>query len=214
MKASRMGATAQPAVEYVLSGGSSNANDTYTVPAGVHRLWVECWGGGGGCSASDAGFSLGAGGGAFVGKWIDVTPGDELTIKAGARGASGQGPCTAAGTSGSASTVSGTDRHGVAISLSAGGGVRNSSGGAGGTASGGDINVNGQTQSGAAGGDSPFGGAGGAGNASGASPGGGGGRRTGSCAPGTQGGVGRVQMWTYPPDRTDPHGLSGDTIPV
>src|SRR5207247_616307 len=49
---------------------------TWSVPAGVTKLWVEAWGAGGGGGAS----GTGGGGGGYSRRLIPVAPGDMLSI--------------------------------------------------------------------------------------------------------------------------------------
>ena len=61
------------------------ANDTYTVPAGVTQVTVECWGGGGrGGTRSSNGRGGGGGGGAYSRSTVTVTPGNTYTVTVGA----------------------------------------------------------------------------------------------------------------------------------
>ncbi|MFM7217362.1 MAG: hypothetical protein ACKO1U_05035, partial [Bacteroidota bacterium] len=65
---------------------------TYTVPAGVTSITVECWGGGGGgggASHSGSGNSRGGGGGggSYSRKTLTVTSGQTLTVTVGSGGA-------------------------------------------------------------------------------------------------------------------------------
>ena len=76
---------------------------TYTVPAGVTELVVECWGAGGGGSAAigmketgGRGAGAGGGGGAHAHSVISVSPGQVLTLVVGAGGAGGTNPYTLA----------------------------------------------------------------------------------------------------------------------
>lgn len=66
---------------------------TWTVPADVFFVQVECWGGGGGGGAADAGpigYPMGGGGGGgYARRTISVTPGETLTITVGKGGAGG-----------------------------------------------------------------------------------------------------------------------------
>lgn len=69
------------------------ATGTWTVPAGVTQLTVECWGGGGGGGHSNIGSftgraCAGGGGGAYAKKTIQVTPGQIMNFNVG-RGGSG-----------------------------------------------------------------------------------------------------------------------------
>ncbi len=122
---------------------TSGTGATYTKPANVTSILVECVGGGGGGGyTTGSGATIGAGGGGGAGgycrKFISGAS-STYTYTVGAGGASV--------TNGSATTFSGS-------SLSAGGGVAGfacpanptnvlASGGAGGTSSGGDINQSG-----------------------------------------------------------------------
>jgi hypothetical protein len=99
----------------------TNGSGNFTVPAGVYRIFVECWGAGGG---APAGGGAGGGGGYSAG-WLNVTPGQTISYAVGA---------------GSSGAAGGNTTFGV---LTANGGSLGSSGNqvAGGTASGGDINI-------------------------------------------------------------------------
>jgi len=67
---------------------SFTTNATYTVPAGVSVISVQCWGaGGGGSSRSNNGQGGGGGGGAYASSQISVTPGSTYAIVVGAGGA-------------------------------------------------------------------------------------------------------------------------------
>ena len=76
---------------------------TFTPPAGVFRVWVECWGGGGGSGGVANGASTGGGaGGSYGTGWCPVTPGVGIPVTVGAggtAGTSGGGNATAGGTS-------------------------------------------------------------------------------------------------------------------
>lgn len=71
----------------------------WTVPAGVTRIWTYGVGGGGGggggatgstgSTVVEAGGGGGGGAGAAFGQWLDVTPGEVLTITAGTLGGGG-----------------------------------------------------------------------------------------------------------------------------
>ena len=64
--------------------GISNCSQNFTVPAGVTRILVECWGGGGGgCSLTS-----GAGGG-YITCILTVNPGNTITFTIGAGGSYG-----------------------------------------------------------------------------------------------------------------------------
>ena len=117
------------------------ASGTFTVPAGVSKVWVEVWGGGGGSGGTGAGTTngSGAGGGGFAAKLYDVSAVTSVSATVGGGGGAGTNAPTAGGNGGTSSfgTISCTGGQG---SPAANGGV---SGGAGGGSSGGDINFNG-----------------------------------------------------------------------
>ncbi|MFD4837644.1 hypothetical protein ACFWP0_09055 [Achromobacter sp. NPDC058515] len=77
---------------------------SFTVPAGVYRILAEGWGGGGGGGAG-GGLSSGngAGSGAYGLKWIDVTPGQVISIVVGAAGAAGPSAGIGGGAGGASS---------------------------------------------------------------------------------------------------------------
>lgn len=76
-------------------GGAGNCSANWTVPAGVTKILVECWGGGGG-----GGNTAGGGGGGYVSARFIVSPGDIASIQTGAGGAlAGPATGTAGGTS-------------------------------------------------------------------------------------------------------------------
>lgn len=62
-------------------GGAGNCSDSWTVPAGVTKILVECWGGGGG-----GGTVSGAGGGGYVSAVFIVAPGNTASVQIGAGG--------------------------------------------------------------------------------------------------------------------------------
>jgi hypothetical protein len=103
---------------------------TYTVPAGVHEVQVEAWGGGGGGVALN-----GTGGQAgFVRAVLYVNPGDRLHLTVGTGGAGVDPGCFDA-SKGGATTV--TESEGFAAVKAPGGGgapCPGSTGGAGGAA--------------------------------------------------------------------------------
>lgn len=145
----------------VLTSGTS-----YTVEAGVTRIYVECWGGGGGGARDTGGFS-GGGGGGYAAGWLDVTPGQSITYAIGSGGA-GRTGSSGAGTAGGNTTFSTLAANGGA----GGGQVVSYSSDAravGGGASGGQVNISGGAGYGIAisggekgvGGSSPNGGSGG-----------------------------------------------------
>ncbi len=69
------------------------ATGSWTVPAGVTQLTVECWGGGGGGGYSNTrGLAGGGGGGgAYAKKTITVTPGQLISFAIGSGGSGGSG---------------------------------------------------------------------------------------------------------------------------
>lgn len=158
------------------------SSGTFTVPAGVTEITVECWGGGGGGGGSNNnnnGGSGGGGGGYASRTFTGLTPGSPINFIVGAGGTAGAANGGTGGTGGP-TTCSGMTANGGT------GGVGNrGAAGTGGTAAGGTINVTGSsgvqgTNTGGNGGDGANGGAGGAGVTDGAgqpgnAPGGGGG---------------------------------------
>jgi len=121
------------------------SSGTFTVPAGVYRIYAEAWGGGGGGGKINTYLPPGGGGGGYSAGWINVTPGQTITATVGSGGSAGGGYNSAgAGGNGGASTF------GVLTANGGIGGVGSGSGStvghalsAGGTASGGDINIRG-----------------------------------------------------------------------
>lgn len=157
---------------------------SWTVPAGVTKLYVEAWGGGGGggyANSTRHGGGGGAGGGAI--KLWSVTPGDSVTIVVGSAGQGALGPTDANGADGGNSTVT---IGATSISGNGGKGGEGATGfgGYGGTSTGGDVSLEGGTaQSGA----QYLGGSGGTNARSGAAPGSGGGFGGGGYGSGTGG---------------------------
>jgi hypothetical protein len=196
-----------------------NASTTWTCPAGVTSVDVECVGGGGGGRGGTlATQQAGGGGGAYArNASVAVTPGNNYTITVGAGGT--------AGASGGGSGGDGGDTSFGTTTVVADGGKGGTSGGpgAGGLAasSTGTTTTSGTTgQTGAAGGAGgaaapPLGGAGGAGPASGSqnpgiAPGGGGSGGDGSVAGGA-GAAGRVVL-TYTAAPAAPTALNSSDI--
>lgn len=69
---------------FAAAAGTGNCSQGWTVPTGVTRILVECWGGGGGgCSLS------GGGGGGYISTLLTVTPGNLITFTIGAGGVYG-----------------------------------------------------------------------------------------------------------------------------
>jgi len=170
----------------------TSGSNTFTVPAGVYRIYAECWGGGGSASQSQ-----GAGAGGYVAGWINTTPGSTITGVVGAGGVVGVPPPSSPGGSGNDTTFS---------TFTAGGGQYGSANATGGSASGGTINIvggNGSSMSTnvyvtafASGGSAPNGGSGFSGitGGNGAIPGGGAGCGSGSTGSFT-GGRGQINVW-------------------
>ncbi len=109
---------------------------TYTVPAGVTSITVQCWGGGGGgggvkstnCSWKVGG---GGGGGAFSTVTVATTPGQSIVVASGTGGAAGSN----SGGAGGAGTLSSVTNNGTLVCSAAGG-----AGGSGGTTDGAGAN--------------------------------------------------------------------------
>ncbi len=182
---------------------------TFTVPAGVIRLWVEVYGGGGGGGRNAGG---GGGGGGTALGFLTVTPGQPIPVTAGNAGSGGEAPGGPGGSS-SILTISATGGLGGTSGGGFGGGGSGTpgTGATGGIGSGGLINIAGKTGTsgyfsnpdcpfGGVGGTSgsSYGGTGGASNGCQAGGGGGGGFQpgdTGSINPGGAGASGAVVVW-------------------
>jgi hypothetical protein len=124
--------------QYPPHGGFSNyAAGTYswTCPAGVTRVWVEVWGGGGGATG---GAGSGGAGGGYAAGWLAVVPGTSYTyiVGNGGTGTGYGGPSTAGGTS--------SITNGTATIQATGGSPGLTGPGAGGQGTGGQINIQGQ----------------------------------------------------------------------
>src|SRR5438874_1005904 len=77
---------------------SFTANGTWTAPAGLTSITVECWGGGGGGGGGgtvNLAAGGGGGGGGYARSVVTVVPGNTYTVTVGAAGTAG----AAAGTS-------------------------------------------------------------------------------------------------------------------
>ncbi|WP_187359957.1 glycine-rich domain-containing protein [Chitinolyticbacter meiyuanensis] len=175
------------------------ASGSFTVPAGVTRVMVECWGGGGGGGATDVVSGSGGGGGAGgYGRGLyAVTPGQVIAVTIGSGGFG-----AAAGSTAGAG-VGGTSSFGSMLSCTGGGGgvshYSGANGGPGGTPVGhnaggwsGQNGTSGVYSSGpiiTASGYSVSGGSGG-GPAGGAGCGGGGGSPSGVSGQARAGGIG------------------------
>lgn len=67
------------------SSQTFNANGTFTVPAGVTQITVECWGGGGkGGTRTNNGAAGGGGGGGYSRSVFTVIPNNNYTVRVGA----------------------------------------------------------------------------------------------------------------------------------
>ncbi len=82
-----------PVLLFAQSGSQTfNETGTFTVPAGITRLYVEAWGGGGGGTNSTVGAAnyrysgSGGGGGGFSKGYITVVPGSSINVTVGAGG--------------------------------------------------------------------------------------------------------------------------------
>lgn len=148
----------------------TSPNGTYTIPAGVTSITVECrggGGGGGGAKSSSGGDAAGGGGGggAYSTTTVSVTPGQTITVSIGAGGTQGSNN---GGTGGNGGTSSVTYNSSVVASASGGmGGVGGTSGakagGAGASTGTGTVRFGGNGGNGFIGGSFDFGGGGGGG---------------------------------------------------
>lgn len=196
------------------SGGAPFSNvqaftsgNTFTVPSGVTKLWVEVYGAGGGGAGSNGGSAYGSGGGGGAGGvamgFLTVTPSQQITVTVGSGGTAGGSGGT--GNTSSFSTLSATGGSGGAMGDAGGWG------GAGGTGSGGSINQSGGAggggggtagaSAGGSGGSNTRGGGGrgssyaGGGGVAGSVYGGGGGGTAGTSTGGAGGGGGVIVWW-------------------
>jgi hypothetical protein len=135
---------------FLLAGGNLNAQtiytttgtSTYTVPSGVSKIKVECWGGGGGgASVTSSVSGGGGGGGAYSKSIVSVTAGNIYSVVVGSGGSAGN---TGGSSTFNTSTVIAVGGSGVSSNTTTGasGGAASSctgtikySGGAGGTSS-------------------------------------------------------------------------------
>jgi hypothetical protein len=185
----------------ILLAGSANAqfgaspwtasSGTYTVPAGVTAIQIECWGGGG--AGGGAGGSLnstgrGGGGGAYARlNTLAVTPGQTLTITVGAGGSGASNGNGGAGGSSSVTYNSVT----VALAVGGNGGTTATGNNGGSTAGGSASNCIGDVAfNGGNGGGGGFGGGGGGGGSAGTNGAGGNGGNGSSVEAGGTGGAG------------------------
>jgi len=173
---------------------------TFTPPAGVFSVTVQCWGGGGGGGGAAVNPSQGGGGagGAYASSVISVVPGTTYTVTVGTGGTAGANTGATGGTGnsswfGSATTliaVGGVGGVGGTSTVASGTGGSGSSSGSIGTTlyQGGDGANASSTASGAGGGGA--GSTSNGGSASGATAGAGGATGGGNGASGTTGGAG------------------------
>lgn len=188
--------------------GTFTSTGTYTVPAGVTSIIVECWGGGGAGGGATGNPAAGGGGagGAYAYKQLTVVPGTTYIVNVGTGGTGSEG-------NGQAGNPSWFGTTGIVYAEGGAGGARahtNSTNGSGGTgsesSSGGDVTYGGGN--GAAGiytsgtpGGAGGGGAGSTGNGNNATTG------TGGAAKDLNGGAGANGVSNSSPG--DPGGLFG-----
>ncbi|MCB9276561.1 MAG: T9SS type A sorting domain-containing protein [Lewinellaceae bacterium] len=176
---------------------------TFTVPAGVYTVSVQCWGGGGGGSDRENGIDNadgggGGGGGGFAGGLLNVTPGDDIDITVGG-GGDGGGMGGDPGLSGDASSAVHTLTSATITADGGFGGTAmdgGSTGGDGGSGSFAGMVINQVTYNGGKGGNGDAirsgGGGGGAGDSENGGDGGQPGGGTGGNANGGDGGIGSI----------------------
>jgi hypothetical protein len=120
-----------------------SGNQTWTCPAGVTTVTVECWGGGGGGGGCGANYTLAGGGagGSYVRYTMTVTPSTVYQLTVGAAGSAGSSSGGNGGTGGSSyfgNTTAGISSGASVLAVGGPGGSGNStSGGATGTRIGG-----------------------------------------------------------------------------
>jgi hypothetical protein len=146
------------------------ASGSFTVPVGVTRVKVSCWGGGGGGGgASTNGAGTGGSAGGFTTKVVTgLTPGATVTVTIGAGGAGGTSGGGNGGNGGTTSFGAHCSATGGSGNLGGPGTVPSAPAGAAGAGAGGDLNLSGQPPSlgvvigsqyfGGQGGAAPFGG--------------------------------------------------------
>jgi len=125
------------------TGGAGSNSGTWTVPAGVTSVTIECYGGGGGGGAGN-GTSAGGGGGGggYSSLTVSVSPGNAIAWTAGSYGAGGTSP-SGPGSDASASSCSTYSLN--AQGGNGGNGPPTPTGGGGGSATGGTVNSTGVT---------------------------------------------------------------------
>ncbi len=164
----------------------NSGSGSWTVPDGVTKIRVQCWGGGGGGGNSNnltGNGGGGAGGGGYSSRIVDVTPGQTYYYSVGSGGAGGPANSTTAAGDGGVSWFNNTNAQpgssGSSNCLAYGGskGINAGNGGAGAGAGFGDVGY-------------VF--TGGTGGNSGISGGGGGGSSAGTASNGADGGVGNT----------------------
>jgi hypothetical protein len=164
---------------FILFAGSATAqfgpspwtatSGTYTIPAGVTAIQIECWGGGGsggGAATANNSTGKGGGGGAYARlNTLSVVPGQTVTITVGV---GGNGVSANSGNPGGNSLVV---YNGITVALSVGGGAGTTAGGNnGGVANNGGSGGNcigDVVNNGGSGGGGGFGGGGGGGGSAG-----------------------------------------------
>ena len=113
-----------------------NANGTFTVPAGVTSIIIQCWGGGGagGGNTTNADGGGGGGGGAYSSSVLTVVPGTAYTVTLGTGGTGSTGNGTNGGDTwfGTAGTILAKGGTGGFAPVSGAGGVRGTGGAAAG----------------------------------------------------------------------------------
>jgi hypothetical protein len=167
------------------------SDGTFTVPADVYSITIQCWGAGGGGGSSNSNSSNpraggGGGGGGYSMAVIAVTPGTTYNIVIGSGGAGGSG---SAGSSGGSTTFNGS----TVVANGGSGGARGGNGAAGAGATAGTGTTRFTGGNGAAGVNNTGSGGGGGGAGSGGNGGNASGRTAGAgtALSGGDGGAGR-----------------------
>jgi len=133
---------------------TSSVSFNFTVPNGITRIYSELWGGGGGGGGTSGGtgvFGGPGGGGGYTAGWLNVVPGQVISVTVGTGGIAGSaGSSPGPGGNGTSSTMT---SGGVTLTATGGaggsaqGGSGSGSAGNGGTGTGGTDNVAGSTGS-------------------------------------------------------------------